>query len=421
MNMTLQEESQKFLKFINDNGEFFYYKDGVISLRQGIIYENLYQTYFDFDLYNDIADKIICGELIGNHDNIKCLDILGTKKIKDYVYKIINDEKKIESAYQIYTGIELKQNIQKILNYVSYRLALIGNLKNDKLRCYHRTILNYGHYDLDSKGKEIWLLSDNLMKKDKFYNLNSKYIDYIVSNKFQRAIFDAGTLVYDKLDDILSAIWSYREPNAQLEIEPVDPDETSLLIEEGMEQLESYDDEFEDNEEIDFDEYEEKDDLNQIELYLNDKNINLAFYLNYINHLNEFLENFGNNEILEKSKSKLLYLLDAYGDNLYIKENFINIMNKVSMVKIDYKEDFYDFYVISRLFLVDVLEGWIHDDMTLRKMIFVSTYYELTKDRRIKRIINKYRETEIGDIISKIVLEGDYSKLNSEMIQSQKK
>ncbi len=422
MNMTLAEEGQNLINFINDNDEYFFYKDGVISLRDGVTYKELEEANFELDSYTDRDDRIICGELIGKFDCIECLDILGATKIKEFVYKIIEDEKKIESAYQIYSADELEQNIKKLLVLVNYRLALIGNLKDDKMRCYHRAMSNLGHVDTSSKGKDIWLLSDSLMENDKFYNLNSKSIDFIIKDKYQRAIFDNGTLVYDRLVSTMDAIWSYREPDAEFEVEPVDPDATLLSMEQRMEESDSFEDEFEDDDvETDFDEYDEEDEMNQVDLYLHRKRIDMAFYLNYINHINKFSEIRGSDESLENSKSRLLYLLDGYGDNLFKEEIFQQALNNVSMSEIDYKQDFDDFYTLSRLFLIDILEGWIDDEMTLKKMLFVSTYYDLTKDKRIKRIVNKYKKTELGGKVSDVILESDYSKLTSSFASPTKK
>lgn len=422
MNMTLSEEGQNLINFINDNDESFFYKDGVISLKDGVTYKELEEASFELDSYTDRDDKIICGELLGMLDCIECLDILGATKIKEFVYKIIEDEKKIESSYQTYSGVELEESIKKLLVLVNYRLALIGNLKDDKMRCYYRAINSLGSVDPASKGQNVWLLSDCLMENDKFYNLNYKSIDYIINDKYQRAIFDNGTLVYDRLVAKMDAIWSYREPDAELEVEPVDPDATLLSIEERMEELDSFQDEFEDDDvETDFDEYDEEDDMDQVDLYLYKKRIDMTFYLNYINHINKFSEMHGSDESLENSKSRLSYLLDGYGDNLFKEENFQQVLNNFSISEIDYKQDFDDFYTLSRLFLIDVLEGWIDDEMTLKKMLFVSTYYDLTKDKRIKRIVNKYKKTELGGKISDVVLQSDYSTLTSSIVSPTKK
>lgn len=412
MNMTLAEEGQNIINFINDNDEYFFYKDGVITLRDGVTYKELVDASFELDSYTDRDDKIICGELIGKLDCIDCLDVLGAAKIKDFVYKIIEDEKKIESAYQTYSAVELEQNIKKLLFLVNYRLTLISNLNDDKMRCYHRTMHDLGNIDLASKGAGAGLLSDILMDTDKFYKLNSTRIDFFMEDKYQKAIFDNGVLVYDRLLAIMNAIWSYREPDAEFEVEPVDPEATLLLMEEKMEELDSFEDEFEDEGvESDCDEYDEEDGMNQVDFYLHDKKIDMTFYLNYINHINKFLEIYGNEESLEKSKSRLLYLLDSYGDNLLKKDNLENSLNSITMDEIDYREDFDKIYVLSRLFLVDILEGFVDDDLTLKKLLFASSYYDLTKDRRIKRVVNKYKKTELGQVVSQVVLNGNYEKV----------
>ncbi len=85
------------------------------------------------------------------------------------------------------------------------------------------------------------------------------------------------------------------------------------------------------------------------------------------------------------------------------------------MNEINYREDFTDFYALSRLFLVDILESWIDDEMYLKKMLLVSTYYDLTKDNRIKKIINKYKKTELGYKVSEIILESNYNQLVSHL------
>jgi len=54
-------------------------------------------------------------------------------------------------------------------------------------------------------------------------------------------------------------------------------------------------------------------------------------------------------------------------------------------------------------------------------MLFISTYYDLTKDDRIKKIINKYKKTEQGEKVSEFVLKADYSKLTSSVIKPTKK
>lgn len=409
-NISLDEERKLFNKFIKDNEDMFFYKDGMLYLKENISYQKLEDRNFELDSYSDRDDKIICGELLSFHDSTECLDVLDAKKMKNTAIAISNDEKKVEKAYQEYLGTGLEEGIQKLAAPAYYKLSLIGNLPNDKMSCYFRLFCNLIGTDKEAKGKDIELYSDDLMENDEFYKLNEQYNDILPKRGYNKAIFNTGTLVYDKITNIINSFWTFIDPDSEPEFEPVDPEATAKLMEENQQKYEEYEDEFDD--EDDDDDYDEEDeDYNEIEHYLHQKNVNYAFYLNFIKNIDKYTEEHGTNEELNLSKSRLLYLLDGYGDNLYIKQYFNNAYDFISMDDIEYKDDFYDFYTLSRLFLVDILEGWIDDELTIKKLLFASTYYNLTKDKRIEKIIEKYKSTELGEKISKIILNGDYNLL----------
>ena len=410
--MALNEERDLFVDFTLNNRDLFYFNDGKLYLNEDISLDELDKYKFTIDCYNDRDDKIICGELLGFHDSPECLNIIGAKKMKKTASMIVKDEKKIEKAYQELIGTGLESNIQKLLNISNYKLALIGNLPDDKMRCYHRLFNGLSSIDNDSTGNDIDLYSEDLMEKDDFYKLNEQYNDILAKYGYIKAIFNTGTLSYDKLSNIMDAMWTYKEPDAELEVEPIDPEATAKYLEEREKQKEEFVDEFEDDED-DYDEdyYDDDEDYNEVEHYLHRKNCNYAFYLNYINNIDKYIYVHGENEELNNTKNRLLYLLDNYGDNLFIKKNFNNAYENICMEDIDYNDDLFDFYTLSRLFLVDILEGWNDDELTIRKLLFASTYYNLTKDIRIERIIEKYKTTKLGQKISKIIIDGDYSLL----------
>jgi len=422
LDMTFEEEVRNFEKFITDNSDYFYYKNGIITLKDGITLDELENRKFELESYCDRDDMLICGAFISFFDCIECLDILKSgNKIKQFVYRLINDEKKIELFYQNYSGIDMPDEIKRLISTINLRLSLIGNLPEDKMRNYTRVLKHIK--DPEKNGEDFWLLSEQLIRTNKFYELNS-YIDSRLDNKYQRAVFDSGTLVYDRLSQSIDAMWTYLNPNEIMEVEPVDPDAMVESIEEKIEEQKEYVDEFDDTEEdkeLDNDTFEEVEEYDKIEDYLHDKNVNMLFYLNYIQKINDYQKRFGTKEELEKSKKRLLYILDSYGDNLYNEENFNTTLANISIKDIDLKEDFNDYYVISRLFLVDISEGFIFDDKTLRKMLFVSTYYDLTKDKRIEKIINKYKNTEIGEKIYDAIFLYDYKHFNASQFQRTKK
>lgn len=421
MDMTEKEEIRNFEKFIVDNSDYFDYKNGIITLKAGITLDELQNRKMELESYSDRDDILICGAFISFFDSIECLDILESgDKIKQFVFRLVNDEKIVENAYQKYSGIDMPIEIRKLIDSINLRLSLIGNLPEDKMRNYTRVLMHIN--DPEKDGEDFWLISEQLIRIDEFYDLNN-YIDSILDNKYQRAIFDSGTLAYDRLNQSVDAMWTYLTPNELMDLEPVDVAAMIESMEEKIEQQSEYVDEFDDieeDDELDNDEFYD-DEFDKIEDYLHDKMVYMLFYLNYIQKINDYQNRFGTNEVLERSKKRLLYVLDSYGDNLYDEKNLNTALTSVSIKDIDLKEDFYDYYVISRLFLIDILEGFIDDDKTLRKMIFVSTYYDLTKDKRIEKIINKYKNTEIGEKIYNTIFLHDYTHFNITSSQKNKK
>ena len=117
---------------------------------------------------------------------------------------------------------------------------------------------------------------------------------------------------------------------------------------------------------------------------------------------------YGQDESLKKAKYRLLYLLDAYGENLYVESNLDQAQAKVKHPSLS-KADLQDFYTISRTFLEDILNGYANDENLLRKLIFVSTYYDLSKSHIIDKIIHKYQNTEIGRQVKECLRHHNFS------------
>lgn len=215
-------------------------------------------------------------------------------------------------------------------------------------------------------------------------------------------------------------MWAYRDPDFVMEFEPADSDAFCSSMAERMEQKEMFEDEFDD--ECDEDEFDNDDEnyMNQVACYLYEKKISMAFYLNYIDHINQHQKCYGDDESLENAKRRLLYVLDGYGDDLYKEENFEKALGEVSIEGGEPSEVFSDFYAASRLFLVDILENWADDDLLIKKLLFVSTYYDLTHDKRINKILDKYAQTEMGQKVTISIFEHDYGTFNEPSLEKPK-
>lgn len=406
LEMNASEELQMFQRFLKDNANLFSFVNGAIVLRDDINDEELEDAKCELDSYSSEHDRLICGELVSFYDIFECLGILGATKFQQFVSELIGDEKSLESLYQNYQGIELLKKTSEILPKINFRLGLIGNLKSRKMRCFTRLVWKNERADSDSKGCNKDLLSKHLMENDAFYNLYG--VDYLLKSPFLKAIFDNGTLVYGKLKNNINGLWAYKNRDITPEFEPVDPDAFSEFLIQIEEERASFQDEFEEATEDIEDGYSEEE-LDEYEDYLYERRINKIFYLNFINHLNEYQMTVNNNDVLENAKRRVLYLLDDEGENLFLEEIFKKTLISISLDGINIKEDLSNFYMIARVFLIDILEGNIDEEITLRKMLYVSTYFDLTGDKRIKRIVSKYRKTAIGKKVSDFIFLHNYS------------
>ena len=413
INVTMSEieKNNNLLMFLNVNNDMFCYKDGIVILKDNVSLEGLEDVKQLFSSLHDECDKAIFGELLWLFDSIECLEALGVTKMKQFVYEIIRDEKRVELAYQ---NRCFGENVRRLAKAIDFRLSIIGNLSEERITYYNRILDNMQDFEIGMG--DFWIISDYMFENDEFYQLVRDDMDDFLSNKFQKAIFDDETLVYDKLESIMSFMWMHRESDEMSRFELLEKEkmecEDNLENDEEIEDYdyeEYFDDEFEDDEEIVFDDYE--DNKTQLEIYLEEKQIDTFFYLNYIQKINKYQIRFGMNEELEIVKRRLLYLLDNIDDELYNEEKFNKVLNKCVIEGFDYKHEMERYYIASRLFLIDILEKWVDDEMNLRKILFVSTYYDLTNDIRINRIISKYQNTEMGSKVFNAIYNHEFNQI----------
>ena len=130
---------------------------------------------------------------------------------------------------------------------------------------------------------------------------------------------------------------------------------------------------------------------------------------------------YGFDKQLMNIKNRLIFLLDQFGYDLYKDQNLNKAINAISQLDINYKQDLHDFYVISRLFIFDMLETNEINDLTLKKVLFISTYYNFTKDKRIKNILDKYKETNMGLKLYDSIINGNTNKMSNEYVKKLKK
>ena len=423
MNMSETEAQKRILSIIQGHSDLFTVQGDVITLNKNITADEIEDRKFDLDCYSDSHDRLICSDFIGMQDHIACLNVIGVSKIVKEIEELVRQEKILESAYRNYRELGLYPEFTNLSLAVTKKIAEIGKLPDNKMRCYNRTIAKFRILDDSIVGRDP-IICDEIMEQDKFYTIQETYADACLRSDYMRAIFKDSDLAYDNLLRFMDAMWSFRSPDATMEIAPNDEEAFARWFDERQQELENYEDEFEESvADDDDDEYKDEEDyFDQIKEYYRHQKIDFGFYLSYIRNLDEYQNECGNDESLENAKGRLLYLLDTYGKNLHDHNNFQTALLNVSTTVLDRDDDLWDFYLVARLLLVDILKGWAEkDDLLLRKILFIKTYYDITKDRVIAKIFAKYNDTELGKDVRIAIIDHDYSMMRKLTTSYQKK
>ena len=126
------------------------------------------------------------------------------------------------------------------------------------------------------------------------------------------------------------------------------------------------------------------------------------FTIYYIKNINEFMKRYGKNSMLNLVKYRLLYVIDNPDLMLYKEENFnkvLELVEPIKQVNIDnfnenedmllkplncYKEE-------AEYFIISCFESKF-DKYTIKKLLFIATYYELVCDEDIEDLLEKYKD-----------------------------
>lgn len=399
-NMSNKYEKKYLKKFLENNDKLFSFDKNIITLNEEISYKEMHLLKFGLISTDDTYGKLICGDLLSFFDDLECLSLLNISTITNDIKKLIEVEKNIEREYQNYNDLDAKNKIRIGMCFIINKFLQISKMPREKSLCYDKIIDNYN------------ILEDNeiiseAIQSNEFY-LSNLAIDFELENKFQRAIFGNDSLALDQLKEYNDALWTYKkidENDEEIENDEETEYDDELLIDDE----EEYEEDYEYIEEVYEDESDNSKNSFLIESYQEIIKINLIFYLNYIKIVDNYQTEFGLKDDLKKCKARLLFLLDAYGYNLYEQQNLETLIASISIKNIDLKKDLEDFCVMSKLFLIDILEEYVDDELNLRKILFVANYYNLTKDKTIVELINSYKNSANYFKVCKAIFSGYYN------------
>ena len=356
--MSLEYEKRLLEFFVENNNGLFGKDDQKIFLKKKIPYEDVAEVRFRAQ-EQTLRDTILA--IFREAISFEALEVLGCTSLLEEMRKIVNIEKQVEEAYM---GEDNNTNLQ-IIN--------IGNffVKGKLLGIVNR---GYNHDWITDI-----ILSDRI-REDSTLFLDNMYIDDEFSNLYQKAIFDKEPLVFKSLTNYFDDIWDYLYKDDKDANEKV---ESILYTVFG--------------EDDDFDEYQETDDMKV-------EKARFFFYLSYIDKLDELIDN--GCEELSETRNRLLYALNYYDGGIKNKKYSKKILSELSNEDFN-TIDFQDIYVMARIMLLDILDYANYDNL-LKKVVFISTYYKLTHDNRISRILKAYQDPSLGIDFTNAIINNDF-------------
>ena len=137
--------------------------------------------------------------------------------------------------------------------------------------------------------------------------------------------------------------------------------------------------------------------------------IETLFILSLIKKIDEFKNKTKEIDVvdpLETSKYRLMYLLDDLSLNLLENNNLDNIYNQLlkeynenGFEDNEFESESYEiinqFGMLAKVFVYDLFEGLYDETLNIKKLAFIKTYYEMTQDKDIISIFNKYCDSKL--------------------------
>lgn len=367
-------EQNNLTDFLNQFSHLFYLEEDTICLYDEVSYEELIHEEITMRKEENISNRFFSVS-----ENSSLFDLLNINKIKSVIEKYLKIEEEIEKTYSKLNYSDDDQVKQKLKKLLLMRGIFLNNISQNpdyvidafRLQSCRIYRLDSGYnYNKTPIDLELWKQS-SYYDKDDIGDIDDRIYDI-----FQYAIFGKTSLVSKKTKEMLENLYFDGDKNNE---------QTELLEDYSYEEF-IFDEDFDDDNNYYIVDTEEPD---------------LAFYLTYLHKLNEYIKKYGESADLIDTKNRLLYALDMPNLCLFKQENFIQELENAKEFELE-SEDF-DFVENEVRFMADEVFKTETDENTIKKLLFISTYYELTKDKKIVRILNKHSNNSNFKIYSEII------------------
>ena len=330
------EELEKINSFVSRYSSYFEISGDIVKLKDDISYKELVNLAKMIKDRDDIEDDI---------DSIKTdfnlLAVLGIYTMREALVDYMKYEKDLEGKYQdLFTekdNILLRNEIAKLLRLRAMFFMQVHMLPGYSAASLVRTmadLVEVDEYVMNPLNMDLYMKSDFYVEEDD-------------------SLVDMESMLYGTCQDEISKIYFANKIG-----DDVDEELSDVF----------------DN--ISFN--ERKDSIEE-----------RLFYLTYLKKLGTFMGKYGYRKDLGMIYKRLLYSLDNIGDKLYIDGNIDKAIEKIGDIEIS--EDSYVGLHDEMVFMASEIFEVGNNKYTLRKLLMLATFYDITKCEDIVDVIDGYK------------------------------
>ncbi len=363
-NIKLTDIEKGIFIFLTKNNHLCYKEKHLLK-----IYDNITEDDLDDEIDSSpFDDSEVRKNCITKRDDPTSLEILKVTKIKKLLENYLSVEKELLDEYHNLSMFKNNdktiKNIIFLSSFIDLFIKKISSFSKEKLTKYAR------------------LLNKLKIEKEGAYDFK----DYQSKDIYSRAIFSNKEINCAKASEHILKILNIKDA-LESNDENFDLDEFDLS---ELDEDEFFEEQFEENKENDeLTDYLEHSILYEELTYLErEYQTTLYFYLKYIENINKYLDKQYDKN-LEITKNRLLYLLDRYHYQLFDEINFYQMLQDCENLIVIDKQKALEFLINPIAVITDVFKNE-PDIFTTRKLLYLRTYYSLTKDENLKNLMPSY-------------------------------
>lgn len=347
-------EIEKINNFVNKYSNYFEISGDIVKVKDNISYKELVALAKMIKDRDDIESEISLITM-----DFSLLAVLGIYTMREALVDYMKLESELERKYQyLYTekdNGELRKEIAKLLRFrmgFLFQIHLLPGYSRESFVKTMNDLLEVNDYVMEPLNMDIYMNSDFYVEEDD----SLADMESMLYSTYQYSIFgDARHKLFTlKLSDEISKIYFINKMNDEVDSD-LDDIFGGICSNDKKSELE-----------------------------------NRLFYLTYLNRIKAFMVKHGYRKDLGMVYKRLLYSLDNISDKLYLDGNVDKAIDKIGDIEIS--EDSYVGLHDEMIFMASEIFEVGDNKYTLRKLLMLAAFYDITKCEDLIYIINDYKD-----------------------------